>query len=272
MLTRLLRWWGSGAADLVGRYGTKYIGNFEPKGRGIVGYVADLQGINRYPPVSITVFRDGNLVGSTVPIERNPNGWRFAVELADAISPNDILRDRIAVIAVDNLGAQSALKMLGAVQLEYLRESEGAAFERELTIDFSREGNSQEYVREGWSGAEPDHTWTEGTESTIAVTFASPGSRYGLEVLAWPFIVPDKLLSQTLEVWVSNLLIGRFHANAGHQLFECVIPPELTQARGAIIRFKHSDAARPSDFSLNQDNRMIALAFRRLRLNRYLDN
>jgi hypothetical protein len=271
MLSRLLAWWKRSGTDRVSRYGAPYVGNFEPHDSGIVGDVADPSGYNRFPPTAIIVLKNGDPIGSTTQIERRSNGWRFAFELDEPIIPEDILRDRISVFAVDNLGARSALTMLGAVQLEYLRSSDGAVAKRELSIDFSRGGNSQEYVRDGWAGPEPEHTWAIGTESTIVVTFANPGSRYGLEILQWPFVVPDKLPRQTLAISVAGVQIGMFHPTGGLQLLDFDIPPDLTRAGEVIIRLDHPDAARPWDLGVSQETRMLAIAVRRMRLKRYTD-
>jgi hypothetical protein len=273
MLARLLSRWKGGALDPVSHYGARYQGSFDPNDSKISGVVADAREVNRYPPASIDAFRDGELIASTRQFERVNNGWRFVLDLTHPVTPDDILRDRISVFALDRHGTRSTLEMSGAVQLEYLRAAGGTSTTRELTIDFSRDGNSRDYVREGWGGAEREVTWAVGTDSTIAVTFDKPGSRYGLEILLYyAFVVRDKIPSQTLAISISDMLIGKFYPVSRQQLLECDIPPELTQSGEAIIRFHHPDAARPIDFGVGSDFRMLAVAFRRMRLKRYTED
>ena len=239
----------------------------------ISGIVADDLRHPRYPPASIDVFRDGRLLASTRQFERINDAWRFALDIADPVTRDDILGDRISVFALDRHGTRSALDISGAVQLEYLRAAGGMSTTRELTIDFSRDGNSRDYVREGWAGAEREVTWAVGTDSTIAVNFDKPGSRYGLEILLYyAFVVRDRISSQTLAISISDMLIGKFYPIGRQELLECDIPPELTQSGEAIIHFHHPDAARPIDFGISGDTRRLAVAFRRMRLKRYADN
>ena len=271
MLSRLRAWFNSGAADPAARYGCEYVGNFEVEGTSVTGIVGDSRGHARLPPSSLIVRRDGIEVGSTTEFERHGDGWRFALNITEPVTPHDILRDRLSVVALDRLGQESVLVMLGSVQLEFLRAVHGPGTEQELLITFTQDGNSRGYVQDGWSDPERNHTWTDGTHSTIRLPFACPGGRYRLELLLWPFVVRDKLESQTLSVSISGMLIGKFYPSRGQQLLEMEIPSELTQCTEAILRFDHPEAARPRDLGSAPDGRMLALAFRRLRLRRYLD-
>jgi hypothetical protein len=272
VFARLVSKWRGGALDPAYHYGIGYHGSFDPIDCKISGIVSDDLRHPRYPPASIDVFRDGRLLASTRQFERINDAWRFVLDIADPVTPDDILGDRISVFALDRHGTRSALEISGAVQLEYLRAADRTITTRELTIDFSRDGNSRDYVREGWSSVERDLTWAVGTESTIAVTFDKPGSRYGLELLLQAFVVHDKIASQTLAISISDMLIGKFYPIGRQQLLECDIPPELTQSGEAMIHLHHPNAARPIDFGKSGDTRMLALAFRRMRLKRYADN
>jgi hypothetical protein len=271
MFARLVSWLHGGALDPMSHYGACYHGSFDPSERKVSGVVAGPL-LNRYPPASIDAFRNGELIASTRQFERVNNGWRFALDLADPVTPDDVLRDRIRVFALDRHGTRSTLQMSGVVQLEYLRAAGSTSNMPELTIDFSRGGNSRNYVREGWSDAEPALTWAIGTESTIAVTFDKPGARYSLEMLLQAFTVPNKIPSQTLAISISDMLIGKFFPIGRYQLLECGVPPEVTQSGAAIIRFHHPDAVRPVDFGIGAEARMLAIAFRQIRLKRYPDD
>ena len=66
-------------------------------------------------------------------------------------------------------------------------------------------------MREGWAAAEREVTWAVGTDSTIAVTFDKPGSRYGLERTPTTPLLFYKISSQTLAISISDMLIGKFY-------------------------------------------------------------
>jgi len=135
----------------------------------------------------------------------------------------------------------------------------------ELAINFSIGGNCKPYLRDGWSSPEPGQTYTEGTVSTIALTFDHPGRRYNLEIWLNPLIVAEKVPRQTLRIAVSDMLLNSTDfTTAGWQKICCEIPPDVTTQGKAIVSFFHPDAARPCDVSSTLDFRALALAFRQL--------
>jgi hypothetical protein len=259
-----------GMTDPVCHYGSTYHGTFEPAGAEISGFVTDPSDGKRYPPAAIVIMLGGEVVASTDELEQSGHGWRFKVAFPTAFTGADVLQERINVIAIDHRGAPSTLRIDGAVQLGFIRDAFTPS-EIETLIDFGLGGNSVDYVQQGWSGQEPQHTWTEGHQSIIALPFAMPGARYGIEILAWPFIAGDKLPGQTMHVSIGETRIHTFHVGVGQQLLECEISSELTQAGKAIIRFDLPDATRVSDLVASPDGRILAMAFRRLKLKRYLE-
>jgi hypothetical protein len=263
---RMRSWLLGGGMDPVGYYGTVFKGTYELHDKRVSGGVADMGDVKRYPPVSILVVRNGNIIGSTTRLEEHANGWRFRLEVDPPVTAEDVLADRIAVFASDRRGALSELRIDGAHQLSYIRGVFAPAWETELDLDFSAGGNSKDYLRAGWSGAEPDFTWTEGKQSTVAITFAKPGDDYRIELLMWPFVVPDKLPQQTLTMWFSGILIGKFYLGPRQQLLECEIGSDLTQCGDGTLRLDLPNAARPCDLGVSGDNRTLALACKRLKL------
>jgi hypothetical protein len=253
----------SGAADPTAFYGADFRGMYEPRADSILGGVAR-EG-NLYPPTQVIALRDGAVVASTDQLQVHGNSWRFALQLGFVVTADDILRERIAVFAVDRRGARSALRIDGTVQLSYVRENFSSG-QLELEIDFSASGNASDYLRKGWSTQEPDHIWTDGRQSTIAVDFARPGDRYRLELLAWPFTEPASLPDQALTITVSEVTLGHFSLGPRQHLIECDIPGELTAPGNITITLGLPRAARPSELGINKDPRMLALACKRLRL------
>jgi hypothetical protein len=271
LFSRLRNSFRKGAADPVRHYGSTYEGTYEPVKNQISGFVTDPSEGKRYPPASIVVILGGEVVASTGELEQSGRGWRFKIAVSTDFTADDVLQERIKVLATDHRGSHSALRIDGAVQLGFIRDVFAPA-ETEIVIEFGLGGNSVEYVQEGWSGQEPQHTWTEGRQSTIVLPLAAPGARYGIEILAWPFVSGGKIPGQTVRTWIGSTLIHTFHVRSGQQLLECELSSEVSQAGIAIIRFELPDAASPHDIdATSPDGRILGLAFRRLKLKRYLE-
>jgi hypothetical protein len=268
--TRILSQLRLGAADPVYHFGTTYEGTYEPAGNRVSGFVTNRDQDKRFPPASVIVTRDGIDIGAATQLERAGHGWRFSVSFPELFTADDILRDRIRVFAVDYRGARSDLLIDGAVQLSYVREALAPPFETEVVIDFAEGGNSKEFVRAGWSHPEPRHTWTEGKQSVIELSFRSPGSRYRVEMLAWPFCVAGRLVQQAMLVSLDDTLLSTFNVGPGQKLLECEVAGDLTENGRALLRFDFPDAARPYDIDGAPEQRMIALAFRSVTLKRVL--
>jgi hypothetical protein len=263
LLARLRAAIRTGAADPVASFGSIFRGTYEPRANSILGGVS--RDGNYYPPTQIIASKDGVVVASTDQLETHAESWRFNLRLESEITADDILRDRIAVFALDRRGARSALNIDGAAQLSYVREMFSPS-QLELEIDFSASGNAGDYLRDGWSTQEPDHIWTEGKQSTICIGFAQPGERYRLELLAWPFTASPQLTDQMLTVTISEIAIGQFSLGPRQHLIECDIPSELTRSGSTTVKLELPSAARPSELGVNKDPRMLGLACKRLRL------
>jgi hypothetical protein len=276
-LARLFSALKGGLSKAPASFGVTYIGHFEPDGRRIAGNVVDVTQaservadwlVNR--PTLLVAQLNGVQIGSGSSFERQGTGWRFEFDVNQTITAEDVLQDRLKVFALDHNQSRSEIRIDGAVQLSYVKQAHGRPSELELLIDFSQRGNSRTYLRDGWHGQEPDHVWTDGTHSTILLPFSKPGSDYGLEILAWPFVEHEKIAFQSVELSISQAPIGRFYLSPGQKLLECDITADLTLEGEALLQLHHPNAAKPSHFASSEDGRVLALAYRRIRLKRYL--
>ncbi len=258
-----------GAANPYNHYGTTYQGLYEPIGRRIIGTVVDCSKLNRYPPSSVIVTRNNELIGATNQFVSRTNGWIFEIDFDTPFTPNDILHERLGVFALDRLGCRNTLNVDGAVQLSFVREVTSPT-ETELVIDFSDQGNSAQYRLDGWHGQEPEQIWTNGTSSTMSIAFDKPGQRYKLEILAWPFVAPPKLPDQTLMISVGDVQLTKMYVRPGLNFLECEISPEHTETPQTTLHFGLPDAVRACDFHPGAEQRVLALAVRRITLKRCL--
>jgi hypothetical protein len=268
LLTRMCKAIREGWHDPATHWGAVYQGIYEIKDSRVIGTVRHVHIASDRPPSSILIERYDTIIGQCSSPERLQDGWRFEIDVGAKFSAEDVLRDRIKVVALDRLGGRSLLQLIGAAQLAYVKEAFGEPAEAELIIDFSQQGNSGLYVRDGWHPAERDHTWSRGTESLIEVPVGQPGGAYRMQLLVWPFVVNEKIPSQTLAVFVGDCLLTRAFIQRGNNLVEFEILPDLIRSDRLLLRFEHPDAARPCDHVPSKDNRMLALAFKTVTLRR----
>ena len=254
----------------ITHYGAIFKGTFEIKGSRISGIVGHDGYLSNKPPTAVVVLRDGKEIALTDNLDIEGTRWRFVIDVGFEFTPDDVLKDRIAVFALDWRGNRSPLAIVGAMQLGYIKEAIGKPSKVELLIDFSRGGNSIVYVRDGWYAPEREHTWTKGTSSTLDLPLIEPGSRYTLEMLMWPFVVPDKIPDQSLAILVNDNLISKAFVQPGFNLIECDVPPDCATLSRATLRFDHPDAAKPCDHPGFKDDRVLALAFKTLKLRRQM--
>src|SRR5271166_5570547 len=92
-------------------------------------------------------------------------GWRFGMSLGGRVDGSDVLHERIRVLVRDNSGRSRALRLEGSTQLQLIREYLSDPVTPLLEIDFRNGGNSDTFLRLGWSNQEKIHRWTEGAES-----------------------------------------------------------------------------------------------------------
>ncbi len=137
-----------------------------------------------------------------------------------------------------------------------------------LCIDFGIGGDDTFYLGAGWSGDEPCFRWAIGTESELWIR--NPGSEGDclLEFDVAPLVQQPILSCQHLSVFVRGTLIG-WTALAARSNLGLRIPASVFEGPGPVkLLFAHPDAARPSDLGQGQDDRRLALSFRRLCLSR----
>jgi hypothetical protein len=240
------------------------------KGSRISGIVGHNHYLSKKPPTAVVVLRDGKEIALTDDFGIEGTRWRFVIDVGFELTPDDVLKDRIGVFALDWRGNRSALAIEGAVQLGYIKEAIGEPSKVELLIDFSRDGNSKLYVRDGWYAPEREHTWTRGTSSTLELPLIEPGARYALEMLMWPFVVPDKIPDQFLAILVNDNIIAKTVVKPGFNLIECNVPPDCATQSRVTLRFDHPDAAKPCDQPGFKDDRVLALAFKTLKVRRQM--
>ena len=140
--------------------------------------------------------------------------------------------------------------------------------ELEHAIAFGIGGNSQAHLGKGWSQPEPRFTWATGTESHLQVTRNSDANEYVLMLDVVPFIHAPQLPAQRLIVSVNGVVVGSA-ALERPTLLGYRLPSSVVGQKGSLaVRLQHPDAARPLDFSISDDHRMLSLSFSEARFYR----
>ncbi|WP_428488383.1 hypothetical protein [Rhodopila sp.] len=142
------------------------------------------------------------------------------------------------------------------------------AIECDLTINFGTAGNSLAYLGGGWARSEPDFTWGIGAESHIVLPKLQAADAYVLTLDVVPFVHTPALPSQRLIVSMNDTVIGSSDLSRptllGYRFSRGMIGP----GERVLITLRHPDAARPTDFAANGDDRFLAFALSEAKLYR----
>jgi hypothetical protein len=125
-------------------------------------------------------------------------------------------------------------------------------------IDFSKP-ESDSYLWYGWSTAETEYRWTEHKDAAL-VFFVRDPQTLRLTIKFLPFIVPNKIKSQRVTVFLNDQRIDEFTAAdpaPGERLIK--IPAGALRLNN-VLRFVLPDAASPTSFGLSGDERLLGIA------------
>ncbi len=136
----------------------------------------------------------------------------------------------------------------------------------DLRIDFTVHGNGGPVRAAGWSDAEPDGTWSLGTESRLVLPAPTQPATYVLVLTLRPMIADDRLPAQRLRVAVNDAEVAEFRIGRRTTRI-CLIPwPVVRRGKQISIVLGTPDAARPADFGLGNDRRRLGVNLASLRL------
>jgi hypothetical protein len=258
--------------DPIGRGGSIYRGRFALKGRNVEGWARRCDSSMPRPPDSVTVTYSGEVIGTIREFTGGPPEYRFVLDAGFDITASDVLQERFRVFAVNSIGQQFAIQADGRMQADYIRETRVAEPDIELTIEFSQDGNAGPYLRDGWCNREPKFTRTLGKASFMEIPVNEPHTNYHIEMHLMPFIVPGRLPSQGLDVYVNDYLVSRSNLRDIDKTVTLEVPQYLLVEQAIKLRFDFPDASRPSDLNPDsKDKRVLAITFKKMVLSRQSD-
>ena len=133
-------------------------------------------------------------------------------------------------------------------------------------IQFSQNGNSEQYRVSGWSHTETDFTWTEGSSAKLEVPVASGAGPWTLKVSMSGLIRPPELPSQLVEVYANDQKIAEWQVGSVSE-FRATIPASASKPGGTMsIEFRIPKATSPQALGVNTDPRVLGVCVRWLEL------
>jgi hypothetical protein len=241
-------------------------GWYDISGDRITGWVEDvLDPSNR--ALSIIVARDSIILAyGTVAEKAWPVGWRFDTDALSGVTPHDLLFDRVRVLVHDTYGNFQTLRLEGATQLALIEEAIIDPTPPLLEIDFGANGNSAAFIGDGWSGQEMSHRWTDGARSALVLPPLFESKNWEIQLRLWPHTEVGRLDDQRLTVLVNETQVSTFSV-ACQSFLRCrVRASDYPHRLPVSITFLHPDAASPFSLGVSNDTRMLAFAFKKVRL------
>lgn len=134
-------------------------------------------------------------------------------------------------------------------------------------IDFTENGDAEKYKNDGWSDPELEFTWTEGNSAALKLTVYKPNADLRLTANVQPFLFEEKVEVQNVNIFGNGELLGNWIINeSGFQDQHIIIPAEVIKNGWLNITFELPDAASPQELGLSEDNRILGLQFRSIRI------
>jgi hypothetical protein len=135
---------------------------------------------------------------------------------------------------------------------------------RKITFSTKGNGESDPFIRGGWSLSEASQRWTDGPLAGLSFKLEEPPRKdVVLRILALGYVAHDKIRAQVVTVVVNRVPVGRLLVKEGGW-YEAVIPVSLIQGNRVNIVFKISDPMAPSSVEKIQDNRKLGLGIAQL--------
>jgi hypothetical protein len=128
---------------------------------------------------------------------------------------------------------------------------------RRETLRLGRE--AEPFLGRGWHEPEPDgFRWTAGTHADLLLPIADPGATR-VRVRAMPLARPGEN-APTLALEVNGGAAGAQAMRSGWSLYEWTVPASAWRAGANRVRLRVSEARRPRELGLGDDQRVLGAA------------
>jgi hypothetical protein len=135
-------------------------------------------------------------------------------------------------------------------------------------IQFNSAGNSDRFRVSGWSPAESQFTWSEGTSAKVDLPIAKDAGPLTLQITMAALIHPPTLPTQPVEINANGQKIADLQVGNAAD-FEATIPSELTRDGGTLhLELKTPKATSPKALGDSADPRVLGVAVYHLAVNK----
>ncbi len=112
----------------------------------------------------------------------------------------------------------------------------------------------------GWSAAEAEFRWTEGTEATFVFSLKQVDDIV-LRINCAPFLFKDKLKAQRISVELNGDRVGELRlTDDAANVYPITLPKRALHTSKNILLFKLPDAAKPKDLTESNDARLLGIS------------
>jgi hypothetical protein len=132
-------------------------------------------------------------------------------------------------------------------------------------IDFSEQGNSAHFRRDGWSGQEPDRVWGVGPRSVLVVPIQSSGRPIVLEAELAPAAPSPAITGQLVRVDANGIALGAVRIGS-RTMIRHEIDPALSRDGMLEIEFGFPGFSRAGSFGVSKDDRPLSCWFSFVRI------
>lgn len=133
-------------------------------------------------------------------------------------------------------------------------------YEYDHTVLFGYGGDAERHIVRGWSGMEPEHTWTSEPVAILGFRVRHCAYPVNLVVVAGAMIHPPELPFQQVDVYVDHKRIASWHV-AEFKTYTAPIPRGFTSGgeHPIFVRFEIPNAVSPKELGQNKDDRKLGL-------------
>lgn len=129
---------------------------------------------------------------------------------------------------------------------------------------FGRDGDGEQFLREGWSHNERDFSWTDGLESRLTLPVAPGTGVLQVELTVSPMLIKPMLKRQRIVVSANGTVLVD-DVVGGQAAIGVEVPAELLGERDTIdLHLRTPDALIPSEMGVSTDGRRLGFALREI--------
>jgi hypothetical protein len=205
-----------------------------------------------FKPLTLAISINGTIRGTTQSFVDAESVERFSETLSDAFFRPGY--NQVTVYAVTKSNNQFELAEVEGEEIPQYQWGE--------VLQFGSNGNAQPNKAEGWSDAEKNLTWTNGSRATVVLSVSPPKKPVHLRVFAGAYLKPDLLKKQRVNILVNRQPAAEWVFNTrDFGVWEATIPQNLfSDQKRNYITFELPDSIAPSAIGNGVDLRKLGLA------------